>query len=252
MAKLAFCDYHNMVDILEKTESNTDFYQIVNFLEASYLRRRTVTESSIRRHLKLLDDEDQTTSPEPIQQATTLPSQSHPDISIPRRLIRGAIRISQSKAPIPRADETASPTRDDRHREAFPTATSLDAGQDMENIAKTSVMPYEASPGVTCLSGGEGKKSRICSRGCSKHRRVDQGEDLMTIDVEKSTGKGSDNTDEAANVLSTLEAVNVLSSGSLPTAAAAGVATASGSFPTAAIFTTASITTPYKRRTRAL
>ncbi|GJZ35654.1 hypothetical protein Tco_0581471 [Tanacetum coccineum] len=80
---------------------------------------------------------------------------------------------------------------------------------------------------------------------------MDQGEDLMTGDVEKSTGKGSDNTDEAANVLSTLEAANVLSSGSFPTAAPAGVATASGSFPTAVIFTTASVTTPYTRRTRA-
>ncbi|GJR86110.1 hypothetical protein Tco_0210121 [Tanacetum coccineum] len=59
-----------------------------------------------------------------------------------------------------------------------------------------------------------------------------------------------DNTDEVANVLSTLEAANVLSSGgaaSTPT----GVATASGSFPTAAIFTIASVTTPYTRRTRA-
>ncbi|GJW81905.1 hypothetical protein Tco_0145880 [Tanacetum coccineum] len=80
---------------------------------------------------------------------------------------------------------------------------------------------------------------------------MDQKEDLITGDVEKSTGKGSDNTDEATNVLSTLEAANVLSSGSLPTAAPTGVATASGIFPTATIFTTASVTTPYTRRTRA-
>ncbi|GKE24826.1 hypothetical protein Tco_1436338, partial [Tanacetum coccineum] len=109
MAKLAFCDYHNMVAILEKTEHNVDFHQIVDFLEASHIR--TVSESSIRRHLKLNDEE---------------------------------------------ADETASPTRDDRHEEAFPTASSLDAGQDMENIAKTSAMPHEASPRVTYLGGGEG------------------------------------------------------------------------------------------------
>ncbi|GJY13366.1 hypothetical protein Tco_0382675 [Tanacetum coccineum] len=444
MTKLAFCDYHNMVAILEKTESNTDFHQIVDFLEASHIRyaltvrptvyvshiqqfwstarvetvdgetkiiakvngrQRTVTESSIRRHLKLLDDEgistlpdnelfenlslmgynispnqrfsfqkgqfshqwkflihtimqclspkstgfnefssniataivclatnrvynfskmifdgmgegsekptephhtpsaqyestpqeDQTTSPEPIPQAITLPSQSHPDISTPRRLTRGAIWISQSKAPTPGADETASPTRDDRHGEAFPTVTSLDAGQDRENIAKTSAMPHEASPGVTSLGGGEGSmqqklqelmdmctnlkqqhllmeqriqsqdleitqlKNRVKTLKDNENRRVgfaqddapntggmDQGEDLMTGDIEKSTGKGSDNTDEAATVLSTLEAANVLSSGSFPTAA-----TASGSFPTAAIFTTASVTTPYTRRTRA-
>ncbi|GJZ35655.1 hypothetical protein Tco_0581472 [Tanacetum coccineum] len=267
MAKLAFCDYHNMVAILEKTKSNTDFHHIVDFLEASHIRvetvdgetkiiakvngrQRTVTESSIRRHLKLLDDEeDQTTSPEPIPQettnqttspehipqATTLPSQSHPDISTPRRLTRGAIRISQSKAPTPGADETAYSTRDDRYGEAFPTATSLDVGQDRENIAKTSTMPHEASPGVTSLGGGEGsmqqKLQELMDMG------MDQGEDLMVGDVEKSTEKGSDNTDEAANVLSTLEAANVLSS---------------GSFSTAVIFTTVSVTTPYTRRTKAL
>ncbi|GKE77107.1 hypothetical protein Tco_1543227 [Tanacetum coccineum] len=251
MTKLAFCDYHNMVAILEKTEHNTDFHQIVDFFEASYLRyaltvrptiyvshirqfwsttrvetvdeetkiiakvdgrQRTVTESSIRRHLKLLDDEvskskktvqlfesmlvpqdegsknpskpyhtpsaqyastpqgdqipsqesipqettNQTTSQEPIPRETTLLSQSHPAIPTPRRLTRGTIRISQSKVPSPGADETASLTRDDRHGEAFPTASSLDAGQDMENIAKTSAMPHEASPGVTSLGGGEG------------------------------------------------------------------------------------------------
>ncbi|GKD69816.1 hypothetical protein Tco_1323906, partial [Tanacetum coccineum] len=209
---------------------------------------------------------NQTTSPEPIPQATTLPSQSHPDISTPRRLTRGAIRISQSKAPTPGADETASPTRSDRHREAFLTATSLDAGQDWENIAKTSTMPHEASPRVTSLGSGEGSMQQklqelmdMCTSLQQQHllmeqriqRGIDQGEDLMAGDVEKSTEKGSDNTDEAANVLSTLEAANVLSSGSFPTAARAGVATASGSFPTAAIFTTASVTTPYTRRTRA-
>nr|GEU92374.1 hypothetical protein [Tanacetum cinerariifolium] len=38
MAKLAFCDYHNMIAILEKTEHNIDFHQIVDFLEASHIR----------------------------------------------------------------------------------------------------------------------------------------------------------------------------------------------------------------------
>ncbi|GJV88760.1 hypothetical protein Tco_1532698 [Tanacetum coccineum] len=244
--------------------------------------------------------EDQTTYPEPIQPDTTIPSQSHSDISTPRRLTRGTTRISQSKVPSPGADETASPTGDDRHGEAFPTASSLDAWQDRENITKTSAMPHEASPGVTSLGGGEGSmqqklqelmdictnlqqqhllmeqriqsqdleitqlKNRVKTLEDNEKRRVgfaqedapntrgmDQGEDLMTRDVEKSTEKGSDNTDEAANVLSTLEAANVLSSGSFPTASPAGVATASRSFPTAAIFTTASVTTPYTRRTRA-
>nr|GEY71497.1 hypothetical protein [Tanacetum cinerariifolium] len=74
MARLQFCDYHNMVAILEKSEHNIDFYPIVDFVEASPLRiettkertnilatvdgiLRTVTESSLRRNLKLQDEE---------------------------------------------------------------------------------------------------------------------------------------------------------------------------------------------------
>nr|GEY17650.1 hypothetical protein [Tanacetum cinerariifolium] len=38
MATLAFYDYHNVVAILEKTEHNTDFHQIVDFLKASHIR----------------------------------------------------------------------------------------------------------------------------------------------------------------------------------------------------------------------
>nr|GEY17216.1 hypothetical protein [Tanacetum cinerariifolium] len=38
MARLSFCDYHNMIVILEKYEHNTDFHQLVDFVEASHLR----------------------------------------------------------------------------------------------------------------------------------------------------------------------------------------------------------------------
>ncbi|GJU29779.1 hypothetical protein Tco_1173368, partial [Tanacetum coccineum] len=94
---------------------------------------------------------DQTTSQEPQQQQeTTIPSLSPSDILIHKRLTKWTIWFSQSKVPSPGADETACPSGDDRHGEA------LDAGQDMENIAKTSAMPHEASPRVTSLSGGEG------------------------------------------------------------------------------------------------
>nr|GEY44249.1 hypothetical protein [Tanacetum cinerariifolium] len=92
MARLQFCDYHNMVAILEKSEHNVDFHPIVDFVEVSPLRYaltvkptvyvshirqfwstariettekgtkilatvdgilRTITESSLRRNLKL-------------------------------------------------------------------------------------------------------------------------------------------------------------------------------------------------------
>nr|GFB87175.1 hypothetical protein [Tanacetum cinerariifolium] len=96
MVNLAFYDYHNMVAILEKRKHNIDFHQIVNFLKASHIRYaltisptiyvshirqfwstariettdqetkiiatvdgkpRTLFESSLRRHLKLNDEE---------------------------------------------------------------------------------------------------------------------------------------------------------------------------------------------------
>nr|GEX51086.1 hypothetical protein [Tanacetum cinerariifolium] len=158
------------------------------------------------------------------------------------------------------ADETAFLTKYARYGEAFPTATSLDAGQDRGNIAKTSAMPHEASPRVTFLGGGEGR--------CSKYGGMDKGEDLLVWDTvkdsDKSADKGSDNTDDMANVLGTLGAKNILASRGLrsfctiaslsvvtaSTIVSPPVATASQSFPNAVIFTTASVGTPTTRVTR--
>nr|GEW79329.1 hypothetical protein [Tanacetum cinerariifolium] len=55
-----------------------------------------------------------------------------------------------------KTDETAFLSGYARYGEAFTTVLSLDAWQDMENIAKTSAMPHEASPRVTSLGGGKG------------------------------------------------------------------------------------------------
>nr|GEU32497.1 hypothetical protein [Tanacetum cinerariifolium] len=204
---------------------------------------RTISESSLRRHLKLNDEEWISLLPDAelfenisLMGYNILPSQ--------RRLTKRAIRIAQSKSLSPDADEPASLSRDDKHEEAFLTVSSLDAGQYRENIAKTSAMPHESSPRVPSLDADEGNI----------------GEELEAY---KSTEKGSNDTEEMVNVLSSMEAVNILSSGGaafstasvspadvLPTA---GVPTVSGSFPTvSAIFTTAGVVTPYTRRSRGL
>ncbi|GJS04438.1 hypothetical protein Tco_0320946 [Tanacetum coccineum] len=304
MGKLAFCDYHNMVAILEKTEHNTDFHQIVDFLEASHIRyalmvhptvyvahiqqfwstarvetvdeatkiiatvngrQRTLTESSIRRHLKLNDAEGISTLPDTdlfenlslmgynilpnqrfsfqkgqfshqwkflihtIMQCLSPKSTSFNEFSsniataivclATNRVYNFSKMIfdGMSKVPLPGEDETASPSGYDRHGEAFPTATSLDTGQDRENITKTSTMPHEASPRVTSFGGGEGTKiqsqdleitqlkTRIKTLKDNEKMKegfaqedapntggVDQREDL----VEKSTDKGSESTCE--------------------------------------------------------
>nr|GEW77582.1 zinc finger, CCHC-type [Tanacetum cinerariifolium] len=342
MAKLAFCDYHNMVAILEKTKHNTDFHQIVGFLEASHIRyaltihptvyvshirqfwstvrvettdgqtkilaqvngrQRTVSESSIMRHLKLNDKEDesihheqitqspqhaQITSPEPFPQSheqttsqePTIPSQSHYVITTPRRITRGTIRISQSKVPSPGVDETAFPTEDVRYGKAFPTNTSLDAGQDRENIAKTSAMPHEELPRVTSLGGGEGSMQQklqelmdICTNLQRQHSFMEeriQSQDLEIIQLKTRVKTLEDNEkkregftqEDAPNTrgwikgrISSGGLRSVFTTASISVTTASTdispiVATASGSFPTAAIFTTASVATPTTRVTR--
>nr|GEU42030.1 hypothetical protein [Tanacetum cinerariifolium] len=179
--------------------------------------------------------------PEPISHDLQAPIET----LTPRRLTKRAIRIAQSKALSSDADEPASISRDDRQGEAFPTVSSLDAGQDRENIAKTSAMPHESSPRVPSLDADEG-------RGI-----IDIGEELG---ADKSTEKKSNDIEEMVNVLSSMEAANILSSrGAAASVSPAdvfstsGVPTVSGSFPTvSAIFTTASVVTPYTRRSRGI
>nr|GEX11096.1 hypothetical protein [Tanacetum cinerariifolium] len=89
---------------------------------------RTISESSLRRHLKLNDKEG---------------ISSLPDAELFENLLLMGYNILPSQ-------------RDGRHREAFPTVSSLDAWQDRENIAKTSTMSHESSPRVPSLDADEG------------------------------------------------------------------------------------------------
>ncbi|GJW32174.1 hypothetical protein Tco_0052206 [Tanacetum coccineum] len=289
MTKLAFCDYHNMVAILEKTEHNTNFHQIVDFLQASHImyalmvsttvyvshirqfwstariktadgetnilakingKQRTISESSIRRHLKLNDEEGISTLPD---------NELFENLSLMGYNILPNQRFSFQK------DETEPPIRGDRYGEAFPTATSLDAGQDKENIPKTFALPHESFPRITSLGGDEGVQEDAPNRG-----GIDQGEvNVFKGDAEKdssrSTDKGSESTGDLANVLSFMGAANILASGGLKevfTTASPQVppvssnvstviVTASEKDPTAEFLITSRDTTPYTRRPRA-
>nr|GEX87449.1 hypothetical protein [Tanacetum cinerariifolium] len=141
-----------MIAILEKYEHNQDFHQILDFVEASHIRietteegtkilatvdgtLRTVSESSIRRNLKLNDEGEGSGTPTESYHTPTskalqssqheLPSPSLPPVlteSLPtvvpsdnpplRQYTRRA-RIAQSLALLPVADEPASPIGDD-------------------------------------------------------------------------------------------------------------------------------------------
>nr|GEZ09686.1 hypothetical protein [Tanacetum cinerariifolium] len=97
-------------------------------------------------------------SPPPLNQTiiSELMPQASSEILTPRRYTRRAIQIAQSKALSPTADEPVSLSINDRQGEAFPTISSLDAGQDKENIAKTSAMPHESSSRISSLGADEG------------------------------------------------------------------------------------------------
>nr|GEX28956.1 hypothetical protein [Tanacetum cinerariifolium] len=308
MAMLAFCDYHNMIDILEKTKHHIDFHQIVDFLEASHIRNettnletqilatvdgkpRTISESSLRRHLKLNDEEGISSLPDTelfenlsLMGYNILPKQRFTfqkgQFSYQwKRYTRRSIRIAQSKALSPPAEEPASLLRDDRQGEDFPTVSSLDTGQDRENNYKTSALPHDSSPRVTSLDADEGNQDLEISglkervkfledkdRGSAEPTQEDApikggiieiGEE---VGAEKSIELGRNDTEEMVNVLSSMEAANIVTSGVAATSVSpaagvstAGVRTISGSFPTiSAIFTTASVVTPYTRRPRGI
>ncbi|GKA60426.1 hypothetical protein Tco_0759833 [Tanacetum coccineum] len=218
-----------MVALLEKTEHNNDFHQIVDFLRASHIRyaltvHPTIYVSHIRQFWSTertetangetkictspkstgfnefssniaiaigeglviptepyhtpspqqeIQHADEQPIPSPLQETTTQTSQTPqvtqtpPQTSLPqtsqlpsithtpRRLTKSAIRIAQSKALSLEADEPTSLPRDVRHGEAFPTVSSLDAGQDRETIAKTSAIPHDSPLRVTSPGGDE-------------------------------------------------------------------------------------------------
>nr|GEV22200.1 putative ribonuclease H-like domain-containing protein [Tanacetum cinerariifolium] len=317
---LVFCDYHNMIAILEKTEHNIDFHPTVDFIKASHIRYaltinptvyvshirqfwstarfkttneetkilatvdgkpRTIFESSLRRHLKLNDAEGISSLHNtelfenlsltgynilPNQRFTFQKREIFPSVEVSypyhyamfkleKQYSRRAIRIAQSKALSPAADEPASLLRDDIQGEAFPTVSSLDAGQDRENIIKTSALPHDLSLRVTSLDADEGKPTQ--EDAPIKGGSIEIGDEVR---VERSTELGSNDTEEMANVLSSMEAVNILTSrGAAVSVSLVAAATTvdvpivSGIFPTAsAIFTTASVVTLYSRRSRGI
>nr|GEX38949.1 hypothetical protein [Tanacetum cinerariifolium]GEX69665.1 hypothetical protein [Tanacetum cinerariifolium] len=183
-------------------------------------------------------------------------------------------RIAQSLALPPVADEPASPIRDDSQGEACPTDSGLKAEQDRANITKTSTLPSDSTPRVTSLAADEGSMQQklneltdLCTRLQRQNGRgiTQSGEDApikgRILDereeaaIEMSTEKRSNDTEEMVNVLTSLDAATVLSSGvsvSISPVTEVYVAefpTGSGSVPTASlIFTTAIVATPYTRR----
>nr|GEV87588.1 hypothetical protein [Tanacetum cinerariifolium] len=220
--------------------------------------RKSPVKYAEMRNLKLNDEEGISTLPDAelfknlaLMGYNILPNQNftfQKEIPTLRQYSRRATRIAQSKALPTAADELASFLRDDNQGEAFPTISGLEAGHDRENSIKTSALPHESTPRVTSLNADEGNAP-------IKERSIKTGEEFG---VERSTKRGSNDTEEMVNVLTSMKAANILTSGvaavSVPPVAGVstvGVTTVSGLVPTvSAIFTTASVVTPYSRRPR--
>nr|GEW03337.1 hypothetical protein [Tanacetum cinerariifolium] len=173
--------------------------------------------AQITSHEPIPQSHEQTISHEP-----TLPSQSHSVITIPKRITRGTMWISQSKVPSPGADETSFLTGDVRYGEAFPTVTRLDAGlQRQHSLMEERVQSQDLE--ITQL------KTRVKTFKDNERGR----EGFAQEDAPNTRGwiKGR---------IFAIFSIGVSSA----------VTTASGSFPTAVIFTTASVATPTTRVTR--
>nr|GEW10986.1 hypothetical protein [Tanacetum cinerariifolium] len=214
---------------------------------------------------------------------TVIPSETTPIRQYTRRA-----RIAQSFALLTIADEPESPLRDISQGEACPTDSGFIADQDRTTIAKSSSLPYDSALRVTSPAATEGSMQQtineltallklledrqgVAAEGSEddapiKGRSLDEGE--------AAAERTSDDTEEMATVLTSMDAATVLASGaaevptgsgSIPTGSGS-IPTGSGSIPTAGPFTaevptgsdvvptasllfaTATVVTPYRRR----
>nr|GEU72606.1 ribonuclease H-like domain-containing protein [Tanacetum cinerariifolium] len=186
----------------------------------------------------------------------------------------------KSSALLPIADKPASPLRDVSKGEACPTDSGLGADQDRATIAKTSTLPHDSAPRVTSPAAAEGSIKQTLNEltaFCTSLQRVKLLEDREGVAAERSKDdtpikernldegeaaaeRVSDDIEEMATVLTSMDAATVLASG------VAEVPTGSGSIPTVSpfadevpigsdvvptagpIFSTATVVTPYTRR----
>nr|GEX74328.1 ribonuclease H-like domain-containing protein [Tanacetum cinerariifolium] len=212
----------------------------------------------------------------PVTTTTSIPTVTPSDSTRIRQYTRRA-RIAQSSALPLVADEPASHLRDASQGEACPTDSGFIADQDMATIAKSFTLPYDLAPRVTSYAADEGKLlAKFQAQEVEINRlkeRVRLLEDREGVAAERSRDdapiKGrnmdeeeavaervSDDAEEMATVLTSIDAATVLAggvadiptgSGSIPTAAE--VPTGSDVVPTSSpVFATATVVTPYRRR----
>nr|GEY19019.1 hypothetical protein [Tanacetum cinerariifolium] len=211
---IQFCDYHNMVAILEKSEHNTDFHPIVDFVKASPLRQYT-RRARIPQSYALSPVADEPASP---MRDDSQGEACHTD---------SGFIADQDRATI--AKSSTLP------HDSAPRVTSPAAEEGKINRLKERVKTLEDNQGV--IGARSGDDAPI------KGRRIDEEEvatKRLSSDIEEVRLDKGEVAAERTKVPT--------GSGSIPTAGAE-VPTDSDVVPTASlIFATATVVTPYRRR----
>nr|GFC19386.1 hypothetical protein [Tanacetum cinerariifolium] len=193
------------------------------------------------------DTSHPTTSSIPLPSLPTapIPPVTRTDTNPIRKYSRRA-RIAQSSALPTVADEPASPVRDVSKGEACPTESGFIADQDRATIAKSSTLPHDSAPRVTSPAADEGSMQQTISQLtalCTSLQRQHsellakfQAQEGRSISEGEATAERiSDDSEELARVLTSMDAARVLTSMDAATVLAGGIAvpTGSGSIPTA-------------------
>nr|GFC62303.1 hypothetical protein [Tanacetum cinerariifolium] len=159
--------------------------------------------------------------PPPSFPTALIPPVTQP-VTTPIRQYTRRVRNAQSFALPTVVDEPASLVRDVSEGEACPTESGFITYQDRETIAKSSTLPHDSAPRVTSPAADEGKKGLLLHAlemmPPIKRRSIDEGE--------AATKRISDDSEELARVLTSIDASTVLAGG-------IDVPTGSGSIPTA-------------------
>nr|GEW55966.1 hypothetical protein [Tanacetum cinerariifolium] len=98
-----------------------------------------------------LSHNDSSSPSHPTVSTEIIPTTTRTKIPSLRQYSKRATWITHSKALPTAADEPASPLGDNSQGEAFPTISGLEAGQDRENIIKTSALPMTKHRGLLPL-----------------------------------------------------------------------------------------------------
>nr|GEU35053.1 hypothetical protein [Tanacetum cinerariifolium] len=243
-----------MIPILEKNEHNVDFHPMVDFIEASPLRYALTVKPTV--YVSHIPQFWSTARIETTEKGTK---------------ILATVDVNEPKSPL----------RDVSQGDACPINSGFIADQDRTTIAKSSTLPHDSAPRVTSPDADEGKllakfqaqeleinrlkdrvklledKERVAAEGSRddapiKGRNLDEGE--------ATAERASDDTEEMATVLTSMDAATVLASGaaevptgngSIPTAGppATEVPTSSDVVPTTSpVFATTIVVTLYRRR----